>query len=200
MLSLYHPSHAALRRVCFALFCVALACPGNASAAKPKPLDRAQLRHLVATHLKANPGYVAGDLLTQRDVEPIFNALIEQGRAPADNEALYDAILPDRDFLATSLRTPEGTKFMRAVAKLPNAYDRLERLSWSTTGRKMLAELIAAPEGPKLFERILTPEGMALIEESLKNDPRGANFQLPTGKIHTAEELIDQLQTKVGKK
>lgn len=193
-------SSRALRCGAFALFCVALACPEVATAAKPKPLDRARLQQLVAAHLKANPGYVAGDLLTQRDVEPIFNALIEQGRKPADNESLYDAILPDRDFLAMSLRTPEGMKFMRAVSKLPHAYDRLERLSWSATGRKMLAELIAAPEGPSMFERILTPAGTALVEESLKNDPRGANFQLPTGKIHTADELIEQLERTVGKK
>lgn len=172
----------------------------EATAAKPKPLGKAELQRLVATHLTGKPTYVAGDLITQSDVEPIFNELIEQGRTPADNEALYDAFLPDRDFLAKSLRTQEGLKFMRAVAKLPNAYDRLERLSWSETGRRMLGELIAAPEGPKMFEKILTPEGTALIEEALKNDPRGANFQLPTGKIHTAAELLDRLEETVGKK
>jgi len=183
-----------------AALCVVAAGAEYAVAAKPKPLDRATLERLVATHLKANADYVAGDLLTQRDVEPIFNDLIAQGRPPAANEALYDAILADRDYLAMSLRTPEGTKFMRAVAKLPAAYDRLERLSWSATGRKMLAELIAAPEGPKMFERILTPEGAAVVEESLKNDPRGGNFQLPTGKIHTADELLEQLEATVGAK
>lgn len=171
-----------------------------AAAAKPKPLDRAAIEKLVATHLKNNPDYKAGDLITQRDVEPIFNELIEQGRPPADNESLYDAFLPDRDYLALSLRTPEGLKFMRAVAKLPQAYDRLERLSWSATGRKMLAELIAAPDGPRMFEQILSPEGMAKIEETLKSDPRGGNFQLPTGKIHTADELLERLEATVGKK
>ncbi|MCE9605790.1 MAG: hypothetical protein K8U03_12920 [Planctomycetia bacterium] len=174
-----------------------------AAAAKPKPLERDDLQRLVAGHLKNNPNYVSGDLITQGDVEPIFNDLIAQGKPPADNEALYDAFLPERDFLAKSLRTPEGRKFMRGVAKLPKAYDRLERLSWSTTGRRMLAELIASPDGPKMFERILSPEGTALIEESLKNDPRGANFQLPTGKVHTADELLDRLEatliTNVGR-
>lgn len=167
---------------------------------KPKPLDRAAITQLVVKHLKADPSYMPGDLLTQRNVEPIFNELIEQGRAPADNEALYDSILSDRDPLAVALRTPEGLKFMRAVSRMPSAYDRLERLSWSPIGRKMLAELIAVPEGPKLFERILTPEGAARVEEVLKNDPRGGNFQLPTGRIHTANEFIEQLEAKLGKK
>jgi hypothetical protein len=172
----------------------------KASAAKPKPMTRAELVRLVGGHLKSNPSYLPGDLITQGDVEPIFNELIEQGRPPADNESLYDAFLPDRDFLAKSLRTPEGRKFMRAVSKLPKAYDRLERLSWSETGRRMLTELIAAPEGPKMFEKILTPEGTALIEESLKKDPRGANFTLPTGKVHTADELLEILEGKLGEK
>lgn len=171
-----------------------------ASAAKPKPLERSEIDKLVTTHLKSNSEYRAGDLITQRDVEPIFNELIAQGRPPADNESLYDAFLPDRDYLALSLRTPEGLKFMRAVAKLPKAYDRLERLSWSVTGRKMLGELIAAPQGPQMFEQILSPEGMTKIEESLKNDPRGGNFSLPTGKIHTADELLERLEETLGKK
>jgi hypothetical protein len=150
--------------------------------------------------LKNNPEYAAGDLITQTDIEPLFNALIEQGRPPADNESLYDAFLPEQDNLAKSLRTPEGRKFMRAVARLPNVFDRLERLSWSETGRRMLGELIEATDGPKLLEKILTPEGTAKIEASLKNDPRGGNFQLPTGKVHTADQLIDRLEETLGRK
>jgi len=188
-------AHAALLFAAIAAFGVS-----DLSAAEPKPLSRAQIRQLVASHLKSNPEYVAGDLITQGDVEPIFNTLIEQGRPPADNESLYDAFLPERDLLAKSLRTPEGRRFMRAVARLPNVFDRLERLSWSETGRRMLRELIASPEGPAMLEKMLTPEGIALIEESLKNDPRGGNFQLPTGKVHTADQLIDRLEEQLGKK
>jgi hypothetical protein len=170
------------------------------SAAEPQPLSRAQIQQVVASHLRSNPEYAPGDLITQGDVEPIFNTLIEQGSPPADNESLYDAFLSDRDHLAKSLRTPEGRKFMRAVARLPNVFDRLERLSWSETGRQMLGELIASADGPKLLEKILTPEGMAKIEESLRKDPRGGNFQLPTGKVHTADQLIDRLEERLGKK
>lgn len=170
------------------------------SAAEPQPLSRAQIQQVVASHLRSNPDYVPGDLITQGDVEPIFNTLIEQGSPPADNESLYDAFLSDRDHLAKSLRTPEGRKFMRAVARLPNVFDRLERLSWSETGQLMLDELIASADGPKLLEKILTPEGMAKIEESLRKDPRGGNFQLPTGKVHTADQLIDRLEESLGKK
>ena len=170
------------------------------SAAEPQPLSRAQIQQVVASHLRSNPDYVPGDLITQGDVEPIFNTLIEQGSPPADNESLYDAFLSDRDHLAKSLRTPEGRKFMRAVARLPNVFDRLERLSWSETGRQMLGELIETADGPKLLEKILTPEGMAKIEESLRKDPRGGNFQLPTGKVHTADQLIDRLEESLGKK
>lgn len=198
MSSYSQPSRIAASAMLFAA--VAAVAVSAVSAAEPQPLTRAQIQQVVASHLRSNPDYVPGDLITQGDVEPIFNTLIEQGRPPADNESLYDAFLSDRDHLAKSLRTPEGRKFMRAVARLPNVFDRLERLSWSETGRQMLGELIASPDGPKLLEKILTPEGMAKIEESLRKDPRGGNFQLPTGKVHTADQLIDRLEETLGKK
>lgn len=196
-------SHSIFRRAAsIALLYAVVAANGIAEvgAADLKPLSRAQIQQLVVAHLRSNPEYAAGDLITQADVEPIFNALIEQGRSPAENESLYDAFLSDREHLVKSLRTPEGRKFMRAVARLPNVYDRLERLSWSETGRRMLGELIEAADGPKLLEKILTPEGTEKIEESLRSDPRGGNFQLPTGKVHTADQLIDRLEEQLGKK
>lgn len=198
MSSYFRPSRCARGAILFAA--VASLTASDLSAADLKPLSRAQIQQVVVAHLRSNPEYAPGDLITQADVEPIFNTLIEEGRPPADNESLYDAFLSDRENLVKSLRTPEGRKFMRAVARLPNVYDRLERLSWSETGRRMLGELIEAADGPKLLEKILTPEGTEKIEESLRSDPRGGNFQLPTGKVHTADQLIDRLEEQLGRK
>lgn len=159
----------------------------------PPPLTRKTIEEIVSRNLRNDPLYMPGDAICQSDVEPIFNELIERGYRSADNEGLYDSFLSANDKFIKSMRTPEGRMFMRSVAKMPGAYDRLERLSWSNTGRALLAEMIASGEGKKAMEHILSDEGSKLVEGLLARDPRGQNFRLPTGKVHTANELIDHL-------
>ncbi|MBA4018996.1 MAG: hypothetical protein C0483_17645 [Pirellula sp.] len=159
----------------------------------PAPLTRKTIEEIVSRNLRNDPLYMPGDAICQSDVEPIFNELIERGYRSADNEGLYDSFLSANDKFIKSMRTPEGRMFMRSVAKLPGAYDRLERLSWSSTGRALLEEMIASGEGRKAVEHILSDEGAKLVEGLLAKDPRGQNFRLPTGKVHTANELIDHL-------
>lgn len=165
----------------------------TAPSKSPPPLTRKAIEELVSRNLRNDPLYMAGDAICQSDVEPIFNELIERGYRSADHEGLYDSFLSANDKFIKALRTPEGRMFMRSVAKLPGAYDRLERLSWSNTGRALLAEMIASADGKKAVEHILSEEGAKLVEGLLANDPRGQDFQLPTGKVHTANELIDHL-------
>ena len=164
-----------------------------APSKSPPPLTRQAIEEIVSRNLRNDPLYMPGDVICQSDVEPIFNELIERGYRSADNEGLYDSFLSANDKFIKSMRTPEGRMFMRSVAKLPEAYDRLERLSWSNTGRALLAEMIASGDGKKAMEHILSDEGAKLVEGLLAKDPRGQNFRLPTGKVHTANELIDHL-------
>lgn len=168
-------------------------CGGDCRAAEK--LSAAEIKPLVDRHLSRNPNYRPGDLICRSDVEPIFNELIERGINPVDNqEELYDSFLPDESRLVRTLRSQAGTAFMRQVNRLPGAYDRLERLSWSASGRDMLDELVAADNGAQLFERMMTPEGTEAIEKMLAADPRGRNWRLPTGHIHTEAQLIRRLE------
>ncbi|MGC3968225.1 MAG: hypothetical protein QM775_12895 [Pirellulales bacterium] len=172
---------------------VAAECRAADVSPSPPPLKRKQVEELVSRHLRANVLYAPGDLISQDDVEPIFNELIESGYRSPDTESLYDSFLPDRDPFIKLMRTPEGRMFMRSIAKLPGSFDRLERLSWSETGRKLLDEMIHSNQGKRAFEHILSDEGSKVVENMLAKDPRGQNFRLPTGKVHTANELIDHL-------
>ncbi len=164
-----------------------------APSKSPPPLTRKAVEEIVSRNLRNDPLYLPGDAICQSDVEPIFNELIERGYRSADHEGLYDSFLSANDKFIQAMRTPEGRMFMRSVAKLPGAYDRLERLTWSDTGRALLAEMIASGEGKKAVEHILSDEGAKLVEGLLAKDPRGQDFRLPTGKVHTANELIEHL-------
>lgn len=154
----------------------------------------ADVAKIVQRHLAADPSYQAGDLISQRNVEPIFEELLSLGFQPANHEELYDSVLPDQDRLVQLFNTHEGRKFIRKVSKLPYAYDRLERMTWTDVGRKLLDELVTADDGAKQFSAINSPDGLRKLQKLVEQDPRGRNLALPTGNIHTAEDLLQQLR------
>lgn len=149
---------------------------------------------IVERHLSADPQYQAGDLISQRHVEPIFEELLTLGFQPANHEELYDAVLPEQDRLVQLFDTAAGRRFMRQVARLPLAYDRLERMTWTDVGRRLIEELLVAEDGPKRFAAINSTDGLRKLQALVEKDPRGRNLALPTGNIHTAEDLVRQLR------
>ena len=167
----------------------------TAEASAAKPLTWAQIEAVVKMRLAGHPGYRQGDLISRVEIEPIFNELLELGFQSAENEELYDSFLREKDPLVRLFATDAGKAFMRQVAAIPHVYDRLERLSWSQTGRAILDDLIARPNGPQLFQAMLTPGGAKATEQTLAADPRGKNFLKPTGHIHTEAELLARMRT-----
>lgn len=168
-----------------------------ADATSSNPVDP-RLKALVERHLRSRPGYLSGDLLSRSDVEPVFNELLELGVQPSrEGESLYRDYLRNDAPLVQLLESPEGRKFMRKVNQIPDAYDRLERLSWSPVGLSWLKQLIEADNGDKLFSEMLTEDGMKKVAETLKDDPSGRNFGLPTGHVYTEAELLGRLHRAI---
>ena len=153
-----------------------------------------QIEQVVNEQFAKKRSYEAGDLISRADVEPIFTRLLELGFEPADRESLYDAFLPHNSFLVSELSSPAGQRFMRKVSKYPQVYDRLERLSWMPAGRELIRELTHRPDGPEVLLSLTTPEGAKAVEKIMAGDIRGTNFALPTGHIHTAEQLLERLK------
>lgn len=155
-----------------------------------------EVKAIVRKHLQSNSDYVPGDLISRKDVEPIFDELVELGVPLSEGqEELYDDFVPDNSPLVRSLRTPEGRKFMQKIKSLPEVYDRLERLFWNPKGRELIEQLIDDPKGPAILQVMLEPAGKAAIAKYLNDDPSGKNFSIPTGHIHTANELLKRLET-----
>lgn len=177
------------------LVLAAMAVYSTTGTALAGEFESQQIKAVVQKHLRPGFDYRPGDLICRGDVEPIFNELIDRGlNASGDIEELYDSFLLDSSPLAQTLRTPAGRKFMRSVSSLPDAYDRMERLSWLPEGRSLLSELIASPEGPQLFQTLLEPENLKHLEQRMSNDPRGRNLRLPTGHVYTANQLLEHLK------
>lgn len=179
-------------RVACTLVALNLAACGVMAAAPT--LDQA--KQVARRILAETPGYQSGDFLSQADVEPVFNALIDLGWQPSENEDLYDNFLPTKAAIVQAFRSPQGKTFMRAAAKFPDAFDQLERLTWLKGGPAMLDGLIASEDGAKWLEYLASPAGAKELEKEFSSDPRGRNFLRPTGHIYTEAKLLDLLDSR----
>jgi hypothetical protein len=179
------------------LIALALAAPLAASDAKTpadKPLPSFDaIKQIVERELAKRPFYQPGDLLSRSDLEPIVDALQSQGW-PIPTETFYDDVLPDSAPLVALLHSRSGRPFMRQVAGFPEVYDRLERMTWPYGGTKLLRQWMSDPEGVAHVKRLTTPEGIKQFERDFAQDDRSPNFGLPSGKIHTADELLAELK------
>ena len=172
---------------------LALPAPSMAEGRRATMQD---VKAIVQRHLASNPSYRRGDLIAREDVEPIFNELLKLGVKPFDQqEELYDSFVPADSLLVQVLRTPQGRAFMRKASQTPGAYDRLERLAWMPQGQALLQQMVRSPDGPEQLQRLSSAEGMQLVAKQLGDDSRGRNFSLPTGHIHTEDQLLTRLQT-----
>ena len=185
-----------------ALCCLA---PSVANAQKPAPAAKGavskqaapavQVKALVEQSLAKNPYYAPGSLISRRDVEVLFNQLLEKGiTSPDDQEDLVESVLSDSSFLVGRLKTPAGRAFMKKIASDPAVYDRLERLSWTSDGRQIIDSFLKAADGPAKLQQLKTAAQVAKLSKRLAADPRTADFGQPTSRVHTAAELVEKLQ------
>lgn len=156
--------------------------------------DLAAVRAAITGHFNSLADHQAGDLLTQRDVVPIFRALAKLGWTVADEKEIVDQVLPDNDSLAAQLRTPAGRKFMRHMATIPEGYDRLDRLRRMPDGSRQVRELIKGPDGHKMIEYLATTKEGSNLGKSLSRAPRGAKFNRPTDRLYTATDVLTRLE------
>lgn len=137
-----------------------------------------------------------GEIISQSQVERVFERMREIGWVVPDQEGLLKQVLRDNDLLVQDLRTPAGRKFCLEVAKYPGAYDRLDRLIRMPTGRSAVARLIAGPDGIRLLQYMTTTPGGANMGRMLSNTPTGRDFNKPTGRIYMLSELIPELKVR----
>lgn len=141
----------------------------------------------------ARKGYSPGEIISQGDWDTLAKELDSLGWTPKDAAEIKKQLLPDNAFLVTELRTKPGRKFMADMDKLPGGYDRLDRLSTLPQGKSTVRRLIAGPDGYKLVEYMTTTSGGQVLGKQLSGGSR--DFNSPTGRIYTADQLIARLKT-----
>lgn len=155
----------------------------------------AQLKAMVEQTLAKNPYYSPGQLISRGDADQIFQKLRELNWMTAENqEGLGGSLLGEQSFLVTRLKTPAGRAFMKQIAADPTAFDRLERLSWTVDGRRLIDSFVNSKDGASKFQQLKTPEQLAKVSKQFAADPRTPEFALPTGHVHRAADLVKQLE------
>jgi hypothetical protein len=165
------------------------------AATEPKPLPSlSEVRELVLRHFALLPDHRPGDIIARSEVAPLFPQLERLGWTVIDRKLILRKVPADSDYLIRKLRTRRGRKFMRRIADYPNAYDRLDRLSWLPHGKQTVHDLIYKTGGDEMIKYLTTASGGKELGKMLSNAPKGANFNKPTGRIYTVKMLLEQLE------
>jgi hypothetical protein len=180
----------------FFLACLASVAPAADRAALPQFETAAKL---VGMYFERQPGYQKGDIITREQASEVFRYLKKLNWDVRDQRQILEQVYSEKDFLPKTLRAKSGAGFMRQVAKLPQGYDRVDRLSQLPRGKQTVVDLTKEKDGYKMIEYMADSKGGKNMGKMLSNVPRGADFNQPTGKIYTADHLIKRLQESYDK-
>ncbi len=162
-----------------------------------KPSFR-QVTGLVQKELATRDGYESGDLVTRKDVQRVLKAISAAGWTPKDQKQLLEDTLGEDAALAGILGSRSGTSFMRKVKTEQMIYDRMDRVSRVSGGQRMLQDIVKLPDGEKLAKR-QRPHGVPGFLDLLPKKTSGKvrsikDYDEPTGRIYTEEQLLERLQ------
>lgn len=159
----------------------------------------AQVEKAVEKHFSTFKKYRKGDLLSQSDVAPVFDALEKLGWKVADREEILKRAPGDRELMVRILRSDPDRAFMRDSQKYPGGYDRIDHLSRLSDAETLLGRLTAGPDGYKMIDYMTTTPWGKTMGEMLSQDPNGQGFNQSTGRIYTEQQLIARLKQSYAK-
>ena len=161
-----------------------------ADKAGPTP---AQIKEAASRYFARIPDYQPGDLIDRQQATGLLKDLRSRGWKLAEANSLLGRVPDAGEFLVGQLRTPAGRKFMRQIAKMALAYDRLDRLAQLPHGQQTIRDLIRGPDGYKLIAYMTGTSGGKQLGRMLSTAPNAAGFNSATGRIYTAEALMERL-------
>ena len=156
-----------------------------------------QVQRAAGAALRSRPDSQPGDIIAKSEAQACFAKLAALGWEPSDAQQIVAAVPGDDEFIVKHLRgknNKDGQRFMRHVAKYPEGYDRLDRMIRLPRGETITEDLIHNPGGYQMVEYLATAQGGIEMGKMLSETPKGKNFNQPTGRIYTAEQLMARLR------
>lgn len=159
----------------------------------PRPTLR-EITGAVGRQFQSQPNRLPRDIISRSDADETFELLRRMGWTVPRWKTISQRVPADTAFVVRQLRTSDGTKFMRRIAQYPFAYDRLDRLSGISGGRKLVADLVRKKGGYEMIEYLCASRGGANLGHMMANAKNGSDLNRPTGKIYTVEQLLMALK------
>jgi hypothetical protein len=170
----------------------ALGGPSDEPAGTKAP-SFAAITAAVHKSLTRDAEYRSGDLISASQVRAALAEVKQLGWQPPDHKKLLDHVASEDEFLVTSLKSEQGTPFMRQVSKMHDGYDRVDRMIRMPQGRQTVEKLIQGPDGYKLIEYMTSSKGGREMG-SMLGRAQDQNFNSATGRIYTEQQLLDELK------
>lgn len=142
----------------------------------------------------ADQSELPGSIITREDATRALQSTARAGWQVRDPEEILADLLPQRSFLVQQLRSRSGRELQDHLAAHPSEYDRLDRLSQLSDGRRIVQMLVRGPDGYKLLEYLSDTQGGQRTGDMLSRSPGGEDFNEPTGRIYTRDQLIERLK------
>lgn len=134
-------------------------------------------------------------LVTYNTARRIFYELWEQRWNVSDQTEILKLCPPDSSFLAQQCLSPAGQKFLKQAADPATIFDRLERFAALPQGQQKIRDLLQGPPGHHdMLNYMLGSSGSKLLFEGAVADPNARDFNKPTGKIYSPEQLLERIK------
>lgn len=167
---------------------------GAATSVRAAPPPFAEVAAAAKDHFATLKDYKRGDLITQRDVDPLLKRLHGMGFDVRAKEEGVQVLLAEQDPLVRLLRTGKGKEFMRALSAYPQALDRMARLAKFAEGRALVTKLVGNHDLKGVAE-LCSFEGARRLEAAFFNQLCMRNFDVESGFAYTEEQYLSHLRT-----
>jgi len=169
------------------------------AAAERDQISIADFKRVVGAFV-AQGNVSTNEVISQRDVLPLFSALERRGMI-LKRKALLELIPQDQSPLVRLLRSPHGRKFIGQTAGNELMFDRLDRIANEPGGERLLRDLMKLPDAARYAKMDTGPGVPDLIDFLPKSRSsktrRIKDYKKPTGKLYTLDSVIDYLAKKI---
>jgi len=161
------------------------------------------LEQKIDLYFESLDNWQKNDLISRTYVVPLLEQLQVEGWTADDAKEITGDALADDDFLVQQLSTESGRRFMRKISSQKLIYDQLDRVARESGGKALIRHLIRLPDGEQFVQSgkpVTTPGLIELLPKKGSGKTRRIkDFDKPTKKIYTAEQLKERLQTSYEK-